>query len=189
MLRELGAETIDADEVARAVLQPGTPGLTQLVATFGEQIMSAEGLLDRKRLGAMVFNDPAARAKLNAITHPLIAAETARRVASLAARGVGLVFYEAALLVETAAHRGFAGLIVVEADPRQQRERVASRDGLSAEEIEGRLSAQISNEARRAAADLVLRNDGTLETLRRGVESMYAGLSTGTPLSVLAHTL
>src|SRR2546428_126130 len=87
-LRERGVEVIDADQVARDVVRPGEPALAEIAAEFGAQVLAADGTLDRKRLGAMVFADAAARKRLEAITHPRISAETARRVAELGARGV-----------------------------------------------------------------------------------------------------
>ena len=134
------------------------------------------GELDRKALASRVFSDAEARARLNAITHPLIAAETVRRMQALAARGVEIAFYEAALLVETGAQRSFAGLIVVESDAATQCDRVAGRDGLSADEVARRMSAQLSNETRRAAADVVIPNDGSLELLRSRVDALWQKL-------------
>jgi dephospho-CoA kinase len=173
IFRELGAPVIDADQVARDVVEPGQPALGELVAAFGEGILGAGGALDRKRLGAIVFADPAARKRLDAITHPRIAAETARRIAALAASGAELVLYEAALLVENGMHRGLGGLIVVSAPPEVQRARVMARDGLSADEANARLAAQLPLADKVAAATHVVDNGGSLEATRRQVESIW----------------
>jgi dephospho-CoA kinase len=179
MLRGLGAEVVDADEVARVVVQPGTPGLAKLVEAFGQDILQPDGALDRKRLGERVFADPAARARLNAITHPLIAEETARRMQALGARGVPFAFYEAALLVDNGAHSGFDGLVVVEADPAAQRARIVARDRVSDEEASRRLAAQVDNAARAAAADVILRNEGAEDALLPEVKRLYERLRDG----------
>jgi dephospho-CoA kinase len=176
-LRELGAEVIDADELAREVVRVGSPGLGQLVDAFGREILASDGTLDRKRLGAIVFADTGARAKINSITHPLIAAETTRRLAALAEREIPLAFYEAALLVENGAYAGLAGLIVVEADPATQQARIQARDGIDAAEAQRRIAAQATNEQRRAAATLLLRNDGSRSDLEAQVDALYARLS------------
>ncbi len=182
MLRERGAEVVDADEVARAVVQPGSEGLARVVEAFGADILDASGALDRKQLGAHVFADPAARARLNAITHPLIAAETARRLGALRDRGIDRAFYEAALLVENGAHKALDGLITVEASEATQRARIEARDGLTAAEVERRLAAQTSNAARREAAELVIVNDGSLEALAAKVDRLWSRLQAGGPL-------
>ena len=173
LLRSLGAEVIDADEIARDVVRPGTEGLAQLLAAFGAEILSPDGALDRKRLGSTVFADATARARLNAITHPLIAAETARRLQELGERGAPFAFYEAALLVDNGAHQALDGLVVVECEPATQRERIMARDGISAVEADRRLAAQVSNSARRAVADLVLWNDGPPALLETAVRALY----------------
>jgi len=179
LLQSLGAELIDADEIARDVVRPGTPGLRELVAAFGTEILSPEGALDRKRLGSLVFAEASLRARLNSITHPLIAAETARRLQDLGARGVPFAFYEAALLVDNGAHQALDGLVVVECEPRTQRARIMARDGLSELEADRRLAAQVSNSARRAVADLVLWNDGPPAVLEAGVRALYSRLLVG----------
>jgi dephospho-CoA kinase len=173
MLKELGAEVVDADEIAREVVRPGTTGLARLVEAFGAEILSPDGTLDRKRLGARVFADAAARARLNAITHPLIGEETARRMQALAAGGAPFAFYEAALLVDNGAHLGLDGLVVVEASPALQRARVIARDQIDDGEAARRVAAQVDNAARRAVADVVLVNDGTEETLLSAVKKLY----------------
>jgi dephospho-CoA kinase len=182
MLRELGAEVVDADELARVVVRPGTPGLQKIVETFSPDVVLPDGTLDRKKLGERIFADPSARAQLNAITHPLIAAETAQRMRELEARGVPFAFYEAALLVDNGAHRALDGLVVVETSPAVQRARLVERDGLTPAEADRRLAAQLPNAARREAADVVLPNDGAEQELAQRVQLLYARLRDGDPL-------
>src|SRR3954471_16878524 len=165
MLRERGAAVIDADQLARQVVEPGQPALAELVARFGAAILTAEGTLDRKRLGAIAFADAGARADLGRITHPRIAAASARAIAEASERGAEVVFYEAALLVENRAHTGLAGLIVVAAAPEVQEARLVARDSLTLEEARARIAAQAPLEAKLAAATWVIQNDGQLAHL------------------------
>src|SRR3954471_11001397 len=141
MLKERGAAVVDADLLARQVVEPGQPALAELVARFGAQILTPDGHLDRKRLGAIAFSDPAARADLVRITHPRIAAASAAAIATWADAGAGIVFYEAALLVENRAHLGLAGLLVVAAEPEVQHARLVARDNLHPDEATARIVA------------------------------------------------
>src|SRR5258706_15648824 len=126
MLGELGAAIVDADQLARDVVAPGQPALAELVARFGPAILTAEGELDRKRLGAIAFADPEARADLGRITHPRIAAASQRAIASWADAGANVVFYEAALLVENRAQAGLAALVVVSTPEDGQEARIVA---------------------------------------------------------------
>jgi dephospho-CoA kinase len=170
--RSRGLGIIDADEMAREIVAPGTPGLTEVVAAFGEEVLLPDGSLDRKKLGALVFNDAAKRNKLEQITHPRIAAEMARRAAELEARSEPLGCYEAALLVE----RGFGEmcrpLVVVAADETTQIERAMRRDHLGEDEVRARLKAQLPLAAKIAAADYVIDNSGDLEMLARRADAV-----------------
>jgi dephospho-CoA kinase len=130
LLRARGAAVVDADLLAREVVARGQPALGELVVRFGPTILTADGALDRKALGARVFADPAARADLNRITHPRIAAAAQAAIAAHAAAGAPVVFYEAALLIENGLHRGLDGTIVVSVDPATQAARLAARDDL-----------------------------------------------------------
>lgn len=176
MLAERGAAVVDADLLARQVVEPGQPALAELVARFGPSILSPDGQLDRKRLGAIVFGDPAARADLDRITHPRIAAASAAAIATWADAGAGIVFYEAALLVENRAHLGLAALVVVAASPDVQRARLMARDGLTEDEARARLAAQASLAEKRAAATWVIENDGDAAALAREVDRVVAEL-------------
>src|SRR5690349_23389950 len=128
MLVARGAAVIDADQLARQVVEPGQPALAELVARFGAAILTPDGRLDRKRLAAIAFADPAARADLGRITHPRIAAASHQAIAAWADAGANVVFYEAALLVENRAYSQLAGLIVVAASPEVQLARLCARD-------------------------------------------------------------
>jgi len=174
LLADRGALVVDADQLARAVVEPGQPALAELVARFGAAILTPDGRLDRKRLGAIAFADPAARADLGHITHPRIAAASARAIAEAADRGAKVVFYEAALLVENRAHAGLAGLIVVAATPGVQEQRIMARDGLSIDDARARIASQAPLGAKLAAATWVVTNDGDPAELAHQVDAVVA---------------
>ncbi len=174
LLAERGAAVVDADELARKVVEPGQPALAELIARFGADILTPEGQLDRKRLGAIAFADPAARADLGRITHPRIAAASQQAIATWADAGANVVFYEAALLVENRAHSALAGLIVVAAPPEVQEARLLSRDQLDGDAARARIAAQAPLEAKLAAATWVIHNTGDLDALGREVERIVA---------------
>ncbi len=174
MLAARGAAVVDADRLARQVVEPGQPALAELVARFGAQILAPDGQLDRKRLGAIAFADPQARADLGRITHPRIAAASAAAIATWADGGAGVVFYEAALLVENRAHTGLAGLIVVSVTPEVQHARLVARDGLSPDEASARISAQAPLADKLAAATWVIENHGDEAALAAEVDRVVA---------------
>lgn len=163
--RARGLAVLDADQVARAVVEPGTAGLSELVARFGLHILTDAGALDRKRLGAIAFAEPDARRALNAIVHPRIAARTQELRAALESEGHDVACYEAALLVENGLSAAFQPLVVVIAAPDLQRRRLMQRDALDAVEADQRLAAQAPLEAKIAAAAFLLRNEGSLPEL------------------------
>jgi dephospho-CoA kinase len=165
MLEQRGAAVVDADRLARDVVAPGQPALAELVARFGAAILTPQGELDRKRLAAIVFGDRAARADLDRITHPRIAAASQRAIAEWADAGASVVFYEAALLVENRAHTSLAGLVVVAVAEQVQLARLTARDGLSLDDARARLTAQAPLADKLAAATWVIRNDGALDDL------------------------
>jgi dephospho-CoA kinase len=176
LFAERGAAIVDADQLARQVVEPGQPALAELVARFGPSIITPDGQLDRKRLGAIAFADPAARADLNRITHPRIVAASAAAIAAWADAGAGVVFYEAALLVENRAHLGLAGLIVVAASPEVQLARLLAREAITEDEARSRIAAQAPLAEKRAAATWVIENDGDSAALAREVERVVAEL-------------
>ena len=171
-LTECGATVIDADQLARAVVAPGSEGLREVIAAFGPDLLLPSGALDRTALGALVFADAEARARLNAILHPRIAAASQQAIAAAFAAGAPLIVYSAALLVEGGTHRGFDGLLVVTCAPALQRARLATRDGLSPDEVEQRLAAQMPLADKEAAATWLLHNDGSLDDLRAATCSL-----------------
>ncbi|MET0343046.1 MAG: dephospho-CoA kinase [Polyangiales bacterium] len=172
---ELGIPVIDADKLAREVVAPGSEGLAAIVATFGSDVLLADGTLDRKALAARVFADPALRLKLNAITHPLVGKLSAERIA--AAEGTApYVLYEAPLLVETGRHKTMAALVVVALDAELQVARVKLRDAMSHEEATARIGAQASLAEKLAAANYVIDNHGDPADLRAQVEQVHRAL-------------
>lgn len=164
VFRGEGVPVIDADEVAREVVMPGEPALAAIVEAFGREVLLEDGTLDRKHLGAIVFDDASKRARLNAIIHPAIAQRSAAHFARLEAEP--LVCYDAALLVERGMADAFRPLVVVAAPRELQRTRLMARDGISAAEADARLDAQAPVEAKIAAADLVIQNDADVATLQ-----------------------
>jgi dephospho-CoA kinase len=169
LLTQRGAAIVDADRLARQVVEPGQPALAELVARFGAAILTTDGQLDRKRLAAIAFNDKAARADLGKITHPRIAAASAAAIATWADAGANVVFYEAPLLVENRAHAGLAGLIVVAAPPEIQHTRLMARDGMTADEASARIAAQLPLADKVAVATWVIENTGDRDALERAV--------------------
>jgi dephospho-CoA kinase len=170
-----GVAVVDADALAREVVAPGGPAYRDVAAAWPEAI-AADGTVDRKRLGAIVFGDPAARARLEAITHPRIAAAADARLAALAAEGHRLALYEATLLVESGRWREFGGLIVVTASTETQIARAMARDGLSRGQAEARVRAQLPTEEKVRLATHVIDNDGTRAATEAQVEALLAKL-------------
>lgn len=159
--RELGAVVVDADQLARDVVAPGTPGLAAVVATFGDRILSPDGSLNRPKLGSVVFADPAARESLNAIVHPRVRAAANALKADAGARAI--VVQDIPLLVESGQAAGFHLVVVVQA-PREERIARMVRDrGMSREDALARMAAQASDGQRAAAADVLILNDGSPE--------------------------
>ncbi|HTE49372.1 MAG TPA: dephospho-CoA kinase [Kofleriaceae bacterium] len=173
MLRELRAPIVDADLLARQVVEPGTPALAEIAARFGPDLLDADGRLDRKRLAARVFADDVTRAALNAITHPRIAEASRAAMAALRDGGNPVAIYEAALLVENRIHLGLDGLIVVAVDEDAQVERLRQRDAIDADAARARLAAQLPLAAKMEVADWVIDNGGPPERTRAQVERVW----------------
>jgi dephospho-CoA kinase len=171
LLAAKGALVIDADQLARAVVEPGTEGLRQVVEAFGSDVLDSAGRLDRARLGALVFSDPARRVRLEHIVHPLVRAEAARLEAEAAADQV--VVHDIPLLVETGQQGDFDLVVVVDAAPVDQVARLVRQRGMSADEAGQRIAAQAGREERRAAADEVILNDGSLDDLAAAVDRLW----------------
>lgn len=166
VLADLGVGLVDADRVAREVVEPGTPALLEIEAAFGREVLTSDGRLDREQLASRVFQDPDARTRLQAITHPRIAQRSAEQIAALLATSAPYVVYDAPLLVEVGAHRGLDALIVVAAGEDQQVARAMARDGMALEEAMRRIAAQLPLRDKIAAADYVIQNVTTLDALR-----------------------
>lgn len=179
-LAELGAVVIDSDLLAREVVAVGSPGLARVVERFGAGVLLPDGSLDRPGLGRLVFGDPAALADLNAIVHPLVRARSEALTAAADARGAAAVVQDVPLLVETGLAGGYDKVIVVEAPLELRLERLAGR-GLDAETARARIAAQASDEQRRAVADVLLDNSGSVEQLRAQVDAAWARLVGGAP--------
>lgn len=174
-----GAILLDADAVAREVVAPGTPGLGQVAAAFGPGVLRPDGSLDRPRLGEIVFADPGLRAKLNAIVHPLVherMSELEREAAASAGPGA-IVVYDVPLLAENGLAGGYDVVVVVDAPAWLQAERLVRDRGMAAAHARQRMAAQASREERRAVADLVIDNSGTLADLDRSVDEIWAELT------------
>lgn len=171
LLAERGAVVVDADRIAREVVEPGTPGLAAVAEAFGSDVLTAEGALDRPALAAVVFGDPAARARLDGIVHPLVRARSVEILGSLPADAV--VVQDIPLLVETGQAGSFDLVLVVEADVDTRVARLVQR-GLGEDDARARIAAQATDEQRRAVADVVLDNSGTQEGLAAQVDRFWA---------------
>jgi len=161
-----GLPVIDADQLAREVVEPGTEGLREIVDTFGDSVLALDGSLDRKALAAKVFENDEARAKLNAITHPRIHMLTGQRIAALGEAGEPLVCYDAALLVESGAIEMMRPAVIVAIPRELQIERTMARDECTRAEVEARIDSQMPIEEKIQAADFLIDNSGTLEEVQ-----------------------
>jgi dephospho-CoA kinase len=176
-LAALGAVVLDGDTAARAVVEPGTPGLSRIAETFGPDVLRPDGTLDRAKLAGIVFADEAARAKLNAITHPLILEHIlAQEEAAVRDGGPGtIVVHDIPLLAEGQRAADFDVVVVVDVPPELQVSRLAGR-GLPEDQARARMAAQASREQRLAIADIVIDNSGTEADLDRRVAEVWTGL-------------
>ena len=172
LLAEHGALLIDSDQLAREVVEPGTPGLAQVVTRFGEQVLTQAGSLDRQALGDIVFADAAARADLNAIVHPLVRRRRAELIAQAAADQI--VVSVIPLLVETGLVDQFDAVVVVDVPSQTQVARLVRRNDISQEQAQARLDAQASRAERLAAADWVVTNSGSRAELEAQVERLWS---------------
>ena len=177
-LAALGAVIVDADVLAREVVAPGTPGLAQVVEAFGADVLTADGALDRDRLAAMVFTDPDARARLNAIVHPLVASRSLELISAAGhADPQAIVVNDVPLLVEAGAADLYDVIVVVATDPQTQLRRLVDQRGMSEADARARIASQATPEQRRAVADIVIDNDGDLLALDRRVREVWADLA------------
>ncbi|MFZ0141907.1 MAG: dephospho-CoA kinase [Aeromicrobium sp.] len=173
-LAEHGAVVIDYDRLAREAVEPGTPGLAAIAERFGDEVIAADGTLDRDALGAVVFGDDTARADLEAITHPAIFELATALEATVADDGV--VVHDLPLLVEAGMATLFDLVVVVDVPAYVQVDRLVTLRGMTEEEVRARLAAQASREERAAVADVVLDNTGTIEDLEARVDELWTSI-------------
>jgi dephospho-CoA kinase len=171
LLAERGAAVVDADAITRRVQQPGTPVFDTIVAEFGPEVVAADGTLDRRRLAGLVFDDPDRRRRLERIVHPAVVEESRRQIEALGATHP-VVVYDVPLLVE-ATRGGFDAVVVVDVDPEVAVARVVASGRLGEADARARVAHQASREERRAVADRVVDNSGTLDDLRRHVDELW----------------
>ena len=169
-----GAVLIDADKIAREVVEPGTPGLAAIVEAFGEGVLTPEGALDRPKLGSRVFADAEKLATLNAIVHPLVGARSAE-LERLAGPD-DVVIHDVPLLTENRLAALYDLVVVVDASAETQLDRLVRFRGMAESEARNRMAAQATREQRRAVADLVIDNDGPLEALEPQVRKVWEQL-------------
>ncbi len=174
MFRQAGIPVIDADELAREVVEPGQPALAEIAARF-PGTLTADGKLDRAKLGALIFEDPKERAALGAITHPRIQAFALERTATIAATGAPAAIYDAALLIENKLHEPLDGVILVTCAPRVQLARLMARNALSETQARQRIDSQMSLEQKRPFATWLIDNGGSLESTHAQVKKVIAG--------------
>jgi len=173
MLRALGARVVDADVIARRVVEPGQPAWEEIVAWLGRDILRPDGGLDRKKLGDLVFADGEARARLEMITHPRIAAAVEQALAEAEAEGLAAAVVDAPLLYEAGWDAKVDEVWVVAADDESQLRRLTARDGLTPEEAKARVAAQMALAEKRRRADVVIDNSSDLERTRREVRRAW----------------
>lgn len=177
MFRDLGCLIIDADLLAREVVEPGEPAYNKIVEEFGKEVLDAAGLIDRKKLGALVFGDPAKRTRLEGFTHPEIRRRQAAILAELITEGFeGVAIFDAALLVETGGARNVDRLVVVYADEATQLRRLVLRDGLSPEAARERIRSQMPLPEKVKQAHYVVDNSGSREATERQVREIHQKL-------------
>lgn len=176
-LAALGARVVDADLLAREVVAPGTPGLAAVVAAFGAEVLGPDSALDRPALGRRVFSDDAARARLNGIVHPLIGEATLAALQDAERAGVRVLVHDVPLLVEAGLQGGYDEVVVVLASPEVRLDRLVRLRGMTTQDALARLAAQASDEQRRAAATIVLQNEGTLDELYAQVDALWPRLA------------
>ncbi|RFU85268.1 dephospho-CoA kinase [Streptomyces triticagri] len=174
LLDSYGAVLVDADRIAREVVEPGTPGLAAVVAAFGEEILTPDGALDRPRLGSVVFADPERLSVLNGIVHPLVGARSAELEA--AAPPDAVVVHDVPLLAENGLAPLYDLVVVVDASPATQLHRLVQLRGMSEQDARARMAAQADREKRLAVADVVIDNDGPLEALEPQVRAVWEDL-------------
>jgi len=178
ILKRQGAAIINADVLAREVVEPDRQAWTEIVNTFGTAVLQPDRALDRQRLRAIIFDDPDARKKLESIIHPQVRALAEQRIREHAAAGYAVIVYEVPLLFEGNLQEWLRPVILVACDVDTQRNRLQSRDNLSAAQAQKHIDAQMSLEAKRRLADYVIENNGSLEDLKRQVQAVLEKIKT-----------
>ena len=174
ILKDLGAAIVDADALSREVVDPGQDGWHEIVATFGREVLQADQTLDRQKLRKLIFNNPEARKKLEAIIHPRVRALAEERIREHGAAGYAIVVYEVPLLFEGGLQEWLRPVILVASDVNIQRQRLHQRDSLDAEAAQKHIDAQMSLVEKRRLADYVIENNGTLADLEAQVRAVIA---------------
>ena len=174
ILGRLGAAIVDADVLSREVVAPGHDGWKEIVATFGREVLQPDQTLDRQKLRTIIFNNPEARKKLEAIIHPRVRALAEQRIREHGDAGFVVVVYEVPLLFEGNLHEWLRPVILVACDVNIQRQRLQERDGLDATVAQKHIDAQMSLEEKRRLADYVIENDGSLADLESQVRAVLA---------------
>ena len=177
VLREEGAYIIDADQIARELVQPHKPAWNEIIRAFGKEILQEDRSVHRKKLADKIFTDPGQRKVLNQILHPRIKEEITRRAREIGQKDPeAIVVIDAPLLVELGMHHNVDRLIVVTSTQMQQVERLKKRDGRSTEEALGLLSSQMPVEEKAKLADFVVRNEGSLEEMKKRAKEVFKEL-------------
>ena len=177
VFRELGCHVLDADKTARDVVRKGTPGLEKIVSEFGEEILSADGELDRRKMASIVFADEKMRLLLNSIVHPLVFESQNEWLAAREAEDPdGIAIVDAALMIESGGYRRFDKLIVVWCEPDIQFERLIKRDGLSEADARKHIASQMPQDEKKGYADLLIDTSGGFETTRVQCRQVHSKL-------------
>ena len=178
ILARQGAAIINADVLAREVVEPGRQAWTEIVNTFGTAVLQPDRALDRQKLRDLIFDDPDARKKLESIIHPQVRALAEQRIREHAAAGYAVIVYEVPLLFEGNLQEWLRPVILVACEVDMQRKRLQSRDNLSAVQAQKHIEAQMSLEEKRRLADYVIENNGSLEDLERQVQAVLEKIKT-----------
>ena len=176
LLAEAGFKVVDADQIARDIMEPGSPVLDDVADAFGADVIREDGTLDRGKLAGRAFVDKRATEKLNSITHPAIRAESERRFADAEAAGEPAVVYDMPLLVDIGMHRDMDLTVVVDVDADERVRRLVSSRGLDEADARARIAQQIDDATRKAAADVIIDNNGAIDALRPQVDELIARL-------------
>lgn len=174
LLRDRGFVIVDADRIARDILQPGSDALREVAAVFGDDLLDASGVLNRKLLAQRAFGSEAQTQKLNAITHPAIRKESMRQFDAAEAAGADVAVYDMPLLIELGLHRAMDFTVVVDVDEEERVKRLVNFRGLTEEDARSRIARQITDAERLAAADYVIDNNGPLPELSPQVDALVA---------------